>query len=122
MAHLVIVALLGGLLLAQQPKSPVTQTDLPPPTVSHAPSNATSDAAPGNKSTPRAKKEKEKAAKEAAEAQPGPFRQNGPTAPEKKVPAAPETEKPKPASNATSEKATTGKRVAAFWLIVPGKR
>ena len=92
MVRLAIVCLLGALALGQQPQVLVKQTELPPPAEATVTAQAQqADAAPAESDA--SKEEEGQQAKDALE------------------PAA-----PSPASEPA-----TDKRVAAFWLILPGE-
>ncbi len=104
----IAITLLGsGLLSADQPL--VTQTALPPPGTSAAPASEQLAPAPpqapksvkvaGDASTPEATKDAESAAPDTTDSKP-------------------KTETPPPAQ---VPKAGDSKRVAAFWIILPGK-
>ena len=98
MVCLAIVCLLGALALGQQPQVLVKQTELPPPSEKTVTAQATqAEAAPAESDAPKqgeAQQPEAEAAEETAS-----------------QPAA-----PSPASEPASDK-----RVAAFWLVLPGE-
>ena len=96
MVRLAIVCVWGALMLGQQPQVLVKQTELPPPSEATVTAQATqAEAAPAESDAP---KEGEGQQPEAAEG------------------AAAEPAAPSPASEPASDK-----RVAAFWLVLPGE-
>ena len=104
MVRCIIVALVSGWLMAQQPKDIITQTKLPPPGVAQAkPAPAPPPSAAVKESAPR---EKQDTVKEKP-------------APKDGKPSGPKTETAP--SSGEGGKQPTGKRVAAFWTILPGK-
>jgi len=96
MVRLAIVGLLGALALGQQPQVLVKQTELPPPSEKAVAAQVTqAEAAPAKSESPKeGEGQPPKAADEAA---------TKPAAP--KAPSEPASEK----------------RVAAFWLVLPGE-
>ena len=126
MFNLMMVTVVGGLFFAQQASNPVTVTDLPLPGTSVQ--HPTAKPSPGNVEIrqPPAAKPQRPAPPQA------PKRALEPKAPETKTEKATETKTetaapPKPSTPAVGEaappaaKSGGGKRVAAFWMIVPGK-
>jgi hypothetical protein len=107
MLHLLSVIVMGVLVLGQQPKAVVTQQDLPPPGAKAGKSEP----------APDLKKETKKAPAEA----PQPAQAKAPAAPKKKAakPASPkETKAP---ATVAGDMTASPHRVAAFWMILPGK-
>jgi len=122
MARCIIVAFIGAWLMAQQPHPQVTQTELPPPSATQA-KPPPAPPAPVATQKPSATKKQVSTKKEAA-----------PTGEKTSVPKSnsgsrsqvqlgnenpPKTETA-PSSN-EGGKQSSGKRVAAFWVILPGK-
>ena len=107
MLHLLSVMVIGVLVLGQQPKAVVTQQDLPPP----------GSKAGKTETAPGVKKEIQKAPAKA----PQPPRAKAPAAPKKTTAeTAPPKEEKAPAS-AAGDTTVAPRRVAAFWIILPGK-
>jgi hypothetical protein len=106
MTAFVIVAVLGGSLLGQQPQGLVTQTELPPPGADTAKSRV--EAAPAPAPQPAQKPaEKTRKTRDGKEAAPAGAKS---TEPKSETPLADVSKKPAGA-----------KRVAAFWIIIPGR-
>jgi hypothetical protein len=107
-----LVALVGGLMLAQQPRPLVTQSELPPPGASQSKQTTV---APAPKAAAPAAKEPARAPKTEAVKEAAPVVNDA-------------TEKPRESANkapaglpAVEGKSSAGGRVAAFWVILPGK-
>lgn len=111
MIHGVLIAFMGGWLMAQaQPAGAahplVTQTDLAPPGASQAKPPAPAPAPERKLETPKAEAPKKSAP---------PVEKN---TPESKPEQVKESEK---TLSVAPEKKAAGNRVAAFWIILPGK-
>ncbi|MDX9972387.1 MAG: hypothetical protein RBU21_05275 [FCB group bacterium] len=115
MLHLAVVALLGTLMLAQQPPEQVRSTDLPgsvsaPAKTPAAPAPAASKASDNSEPVQADSADNSNAPKPLAEPPVTPPPAAAPAA----APAAP----PAPAPPAAPP-AAGGKRVAAFWMMLP---
>ncbi len=106
MVHLIVVMLAGTFLAAQQAPPLVTQTELPPP-------GSSAVRQPAVPATPAAA-----AAPATVAPAPAPQKENKGMGAKETAPP-PKTEPPKPP---TTPAGAAGKRVAAFWIILPGKR
>jgi len=108
MICVMIVAVMGGMVLGQPADSPVSQSELAAP----SDQAATPKAQPQQPSSP-APSQQDDAIRPAEAPAPAPTNATQQPKPSKTPPLS------KP--SAPSKPTTHGKRVAAFWLIVPGK-
>ena len=107
MVQCLLVALVGGWLMAQQPPM-VTQTELPPPVAAGA---SAAKPAPSAQASSTAKEPAQTPNEQASD------KKSAET--EKK--ASESTRGKEIAPSSESSKQSTGGRVAAFWIILPGK-